>query len=323
VRCVRDVTAVTGGRLRLATLPPLGGELEPFGRIVTDIEKVTDGDVYWPLPAGGAAATAFVEGAFLRGAQGVVVGRRGVEPWAGRFVLEVDDAEKCLLELAAWSRRQWAGTVVAAVQTAGPPRLGTWIAGLLRTRFPQTRRLTVSNGGQLATALCNWPTQTEFAVVEIHGAAPDKIAQATRLGCPQIGVISAGGETIQGDYAKWEPVKEGLAALTAAIPPDGWLVTDGDEPQLDELACLRRCRLMRVGRDSTCDVAATDVRAAGGQTTFRVRGTQYTCVGDQQQDLAAVLAAVAVARITGLSAAEIAAGLAGIDVAEQASGQAA
>jgi UDP-N-acetylmuramoyl-tripeptide--D-alanyl-D-alanine ligase len=307
----------------LASLPPLGGDLEPFGRIVTEIDNVTDGDVYWALPVSGKAAREFVEGAFSRGAMGVVVGRRGVEPWAGRFVLEVDDTEKCLCDLAAWWRRRWAGTVVTAIQMAEQPGLGTWITGLLQTRFSGTRRVAVAGGGQLAAALCNWPSETEFGVVEIDAGVRDEVALATRLCCPRIGVVSALGETIKNDFAKWEPMKEGLAALTAAIPPEGWLVTDGDEPELDEVACLRQCHLMRVGRDPSCDVVATDVRRAAGQTTFRADGTQYTFTGDRREDFAAVLAAVAVARIVGLSAAEIAVGLTAIGANEQAAGHAA
>jgi UDP-N-acetylmuramyl pentapeptide synthase len=298
----------------LASLPPLDGDLAPFGRIVTEIEHVTDGDVYWPVPRSNEATAGFVEGAFSRGAQGVVVSGRRVEPWAGRFVLEVADAEACLFELAAWSRLRWTGTVVIAIQTAGQPRLGRWIAGLLKSRVAGTRRLAVTCPTQLAVAVCNWSDETELVVVEVDPASRYTVARTTQLCRPQIGVISAMGEPITSEFAKWEPVTEGLAALTAAIPPEGWLVADGDQPELDELACLRRCHLMRVGRDPSCDVAAADVRREAGQTTFRIRGKQYTFTGDPQKDLAAVLAACGAARIAGLTPAEIAIGLAGADL---------
>jgi UDP-N-acetylmuramoyl-tripeptide--D-alanyl-D-alanine ligase len=238
-------------------------------------------------------------------------------------VLEVADSEKSLLELAAWSRKRSAGTLVITVQTTGRPRLGRWIAGVLRTRLSGTRRLTVTAPAQLAAAVFNWSQDTELGIAEVNAASADTVAQATRLACPQIAVISAMGESINNEIAKWEPVKEGLAALTAAIPPEGWLVTDGDEPELDELACLRRCHLMRVGRDPSCDVAATNVCCDAGRTTFQIRGMQYSFAGDPRQDLAAVLAALGVARIAGFSAAEIARGLATVNATGRMSGHAA
>jgi UDP-N-acetylmuramyl pentapeptide synthase len=320
---IRDVAAVTDGRLRLASLPPLDGELEPFGRVITEIENVSDGDVFWALPGRNAAATGFVEAAFSRGAQGVVVSRRRIEPWAGRFVLEVADAEASLFELAEWSRNQWTGTVAIAVQTCDQPRIGRWITNLLRTRFPATRRVTVTHPGQLAAAACNWPREMEYGVVEVDAASRVMLKQATQLFGPQIGVVSALGESIHKRYAKWEPVKEGLAVLTAAIPPEGWLVSDGDEPELDELACLRRCHLMRVGCDPSCDVAATHIEYEAGRTTFRIRGKRYTFCGDRKKDLAAVLVALGVARIAGLTTAEIAAGLTKIEATKHLSGDAA
>lgn len=61
--CIRDLVEITGGRLQLGAMPPLGGELEPLGRVVVDCQQVRPGDVYWSLDRG-AGDDAFPEEAF-------------------------------------------------------------------------------------------------------------------------------------------------------------------------------------------------------------------------------------------------------------------
>ncbi len=121
--CVGDLVRITGGRLRLASLPPLAGEFEPVRRIVTEMSDVAEGDVYWARPAARGVAAECVEEAYARGALGVVVVGRRVEPWAGRFVLEVNDSEQKLVDLAARCGREGpAGTVVLAPLSPRPAR---------------------------------------------------------------------------------------------------------------------------------------------------------------------------------------------------------
>jgi len=85
--CLIDLAQLTGGRLYLADMPPLDGVLSRVGRIVLSAASIGPGDVFWPLSAGPGD----IEMAFFRGAFGVVHSGRRVEPWPGRFCLQVDD----------------------------------------------------------------------------------------------------------------------------------------------------------------------------------------------------------------------------------------
>jgi len=85
--CLRDLAALTGGELRLAAMPPRDGEFSIVRQLVLSAELSGEGDVYWCLGRRDCA----VELAFLRGALGVVVADRRIEPWPGRFCLLVDD----------------------------------------------------------------------------------------------------------------------------------------------------------------------------------------------------------------------------------------
>ena len=93
--CILDLVQHTSGQLQLAAMPPREGELTALGRIVTRAADVQPGDVYWCWECGKAS----IEEAFLRGALGVVHAQRRVEPWPGRFCLQVDDPVAALARL--------------------------------------------------------------------------------------------------------------------------------------------------------------------------------------------------------------------------------
>ncbi len=304
---IGELARITGGRLRLASLPPLGGLLEPTGRIVTRMSDVAEGDVFWVSTTANGRQTQFIEAAYARGALGVVLAGRRIEPWAGRFVLEVKDSERALYDVAAAARKQYTGGVVAVIQSDPQPPLAGWLAAVLGTHYPRVCRIKATHGlGDLAAAVCNWPAETDFAVVELNPSPEGEAVQGVRLCCPHTGVIAAFAEDGKERRAKWDCQKEPLAAAIAAFLPNGWLIVDGDDPELNRICELRRCRLVRVGCDPGCDVAATDIRRGNQKTSFRESGVRYTFPGDRSSELTAALATVAVGRMSGLTCEEIA-----------------
>lgn len=95
--CILDLTDLTGGRLQLALMPPLEGVLARIQRIVLSPLAAGTGDVYWRL----APEPGDIETAFLRGALGIVTAGRAIEPWPGRFSLQIDDSLAALRRLLA------------------------------------------------------------------------------------------------------------------------------------------------------------------------------------------------------------------------------
>src|SRR6185295_11682028 len=94
---MRDLTVtrlyeILGGRLRFATRMPLAGEQTPVGHVVTDSRQIRTDDVFWALPGSRVDGAEFVEEAYRRGASGVIVSGRYVQPWPGCWSLEVPNA---------------------------------------------------------------------------------------------------------------------------------------------------------------------------------------------------------------------------------------
>jgi hypothetical protein len=85
--CIDDLARITGGALRLASMPPRDGELARIDRIVLSAGATSPGDVFWCL----SREAGDVDLAYMRGALGVVAPGWPIEPWAGRFSLQVGD----------------------------------------------------------------------------------------------------------------------------------------------------------------------------------------------------------------------------------------
>lgn len=92
--CIAQLAELVDGHLRLASMPPLGGGYEPTGRVVIDSNMVSPGDLYWALDGYGHNGSTYTQQAFANGAQGCVVASRGVEPWAGKFCIDVADSNR-------------------------------------------------------------------------------------------------------------------------------------------------------------------------------------------------------------------------------------
>src|SRR5687767_4695844 len=87
ILCLQDLVELTGGELRLAAMPPRDGELTQVRRIVLSAENANAGDVFWCLTRHAGE----IELAFLNGALGIVAAGPSVEPWPGRFSLQIHD----------------------------------------------------------------------------------------------------------------------------------------------------------------------------------------------------------------------------------------
>jgi hypothetical protein len=92
---IQDLVQLTGGQLRLASMPHLEGAWLQVPRIVLDSRLVERGDLFWRVEP----QACDTQLAFFRGAIGLVTDGRQVEPWPGTFCLQVRDAVASLSRL--------------------------------------------------------------------------------------------------------------------------------------------------------------------------------------------------------------------------------
>lgn len=288
------------GRLCFGSLPPLGGQFEPAGRIVVDVERVREQDIFWALPGRQQLA----EQAFVRGASGVIVCGRHVEPWAGKYSIHVENSYAALGRLARWSRQQFAGKLISVAGNVDTSTTTQAVRTLLSNWFvgAQTEKRTTDHIESLLRLAQLCPTD-DF---EIFQSCPFKNFGATdfdEILRPDIVMLNC----------DWSPTHDGRYSqetterwMSKTLRSAKSLIVNGDDQRL--MRTLRKLNLpaISVGRNSSCDLVATDVSYRDGQISFVIEGNRITTHASGRHRLGTALSTYAVARTMGIGAAEIA-----------------
>ena len=101
---IADLHRIVGGELQLGLMPPLAGVHEPIRRVIVDSSSARPGDLFWAIATPGYDGACSAEEAFTRGAIGIVSSTRKVAPWAGKFSLQVADANESLRKLIDYEK---------------------------------------------------------------------------------------------------------------------------------------------------------------------------------------------------------------------------
>ena len=184
---IGELAEIVGGKLLWSDLPPIGGSLDPIGRLAYDTRRVRPGDVLWCLSTSCWDHPAASTEAYRRGARGVV-GQRFAAPWAGTFSLQVENAKESLFRLAAHARRQFRGKLISV---AAGPQTATYCRVLeaLLSEFGVGKTCSVirRRGDWLPTGLAELELKADFAILPLFDLQKDEIL---RLSYPHVAVIT-------------------------------------------------------------------------------------------------------------------------------------
>jgi UDP-N-acetylmuramoyl-tripeptide--D-alanyl-D-alanine ligase len=305
---LNDLHRSIGGELKSAA-----GSAHPRANrvdsVATDSRTIEPGDVFWALAGRARDGADFAGHAFQRGAAGAVVAREVVVP-DDRWIIRVDDTQQALERWAGRKRSQLAGPVIAVTGSVGKTTTRQMIHTVLQSRLSGTASpRNYNNQIGLPLSMLGIEPSHDYAVLELGANHPGEIAALAELCRPTIGVITRAADAHLAGFASRLGVARAKAELLAALPTDGRAVI-GDEPLLRRLAPSSKAPITWVGRSADCDVAATDVRSAGGRLSFRVDGRPFQVPVWGRHYLISALAAVAVARLLDFKLEEIAAALA-------------
>ncbi|MCC7085547.1 MAG: UDP-N-acetylmuramoyl-tripeptide--D-alanyl-D-alanine ligase [Pirellulales bacterium] len=305
---------ITGGQLRMAVMPPRHGETSQVGPIVTDSRRVQADMVFWGLPGAKFDGACFAEDALMRGASGVVVSGRSVEPWAGRWALRVEDSLRSLWTLATWHRREFAGRMIAVTGSVGKTTTRLMIDAVLGSKYSGiTSPKNYNNHVGLPLSLLRLERDHAYAAVELGANGPNEIDKLAQLCRPHIGVVTRIAEAHLGGFGSQQALAEAKTDLIAALPQDGLAVLNGDDAWLRRLAHRTAAKITWVGREGDCQVVAHDIRARGGVLQFCVEHQRFRVPVWGRHHLTGALAAIAIGLEFGMSHGEIAAALMDFD----------
>ena len=157
------------------------------------------------------------------------------------------------------------------------------------------------------------PAHRNF-VVEMGMYRAGDITELCELVHPQIGVLTAIGPVHLERLGTIEAIADAKAELALALPPDGHLVANGDDPRCVEIAGRVAVDTVLFGIENPdAHVRAHDIGLADGRTHFElVIGAERERVSSGllgRHNVSNLLAAAAVGHLRGLPLAEIARGL--------------
>lgn len=299
---IRDLATACQGRLKLGAMPPVGGELEPVGRIIADLNALRSGDVYWEL---GGRQRPFAEEAFARGALGIVVSGRHVEPWAGKFAIDVDCTRQALERAAHAARRDFCGQVIIVSGTPLQSETAQFLASVCGITPGLSPAAGVSDSQSSAMLhLLNTNSLDDAVVCEFPASSLAEILQQSTLCRPRFAVINSlaksetAAESDDDDSTRW------LESTLNQLPTNGCLILNGDDHELRRIAnlastCSQPGRILTVGRSPNCDLVASDVSWRNGQLSFVVEGEPIRVAVWGRHYLPAAMAAFAIGRMLG------------------------
>lgn len=304
---VCDFEAWTGGTW---TLPPTF----PITKVTQDSRQVSLGALYVALKGEHHDGHDFVSAAFRSGATAAVV-RRGWQPpadVAGLPLLCVEDPAQALQALAKGYRATLKGRVLGITGSAGKTTLKELTAAMC-SGAGQTAATpgNYNNEVGLPLSLLSVPEAAAFAVIEAgisHPGDMDPLADAMR---PDAAAVACIGPAHIEYFGSEQAIAAEKAKLLATVPPEGYAVLPLECAEYTTLAAACACRIVTCSlKDERADWYGEPL----AKGVIRVRHAEEPAVLLEtglagEHNASNALVAYALARESGISAAEALAGL--------------
>ena len=316
--------AATGGTL-------LRGILDcRIRRVCTDSRSVRKGDLFVALKGERFDGHHFVDGAFKQGAKGVVIEAasadgsdvrgylrasasvRGAEP----LVVKVKDSLRAYQDLAAFHRRRFDVPVIAVTGSNGKTTTKEMVGKALSRRWRLLQTIgNLNNRIGLPQTVLRLTASHQVAVLELGVDAEGQTTRLVNVARPTIGIITNVGRDHLEFFGSVDGSARAKAELLPALPKDGALILNVDDPYYHFFRRRARCSVVSFGLRNHADVRGSEIRQRGKRVEFRFqitgrqRAHRVSLAVPGTHNVSNALAAVAVGHVLGLSMAKVAEGL--------------
>ena len=283
-------------------------EAPPDGRATgfsVDSRTLERGDLFIALRGPNHDGHDFAAEAFRKGAVAAVVER----PVAAEGpLLTVPDTYRALKDLAAYARLRWTGTVVGVTGSAGKTTTKEAIAHLLGTRLAVGKSAgNYNNHVGVPLSILRLSESCQAAVIEIAMNRAGEIAELAAIARPQIGVVTIVGHAHVEFFDSIEGIARAKRELIEALPADGAAVLNADDPRVLAFREVHPGPVITYGFSEGADVRADRLEPLEAGTRFHLAGGGwFETPLEGRHAIRNLLAALAVARLFGLNAGELA-----------------
>jgi UDP-N-acetylmuramoyl-tripeptide--D-alanyl-D-alanine ligase len=310
-RTLKFVAEATQGQL-------LSGSPEKtVTRVSTDSRHAQAGDLFFALSGERFDGHAFLPDAARAGVAAVVAEQSKLPPgFAACPVILVDNTRRALGRLGAAYRCQFDLPVTAVGGSNGKTTTKELIASILRQKKPALwSEASFNNDVGVPMTLLRLERSHEAAVLEVGTNHPGELQPLLEMIVPRFGVITNIGREHLEFFHDLVGVAREEGAIAEALPVDGVLFLNGDNPWSEDIARRTRARVVTAGLDGGNDCVARDVHVDETGASFRVDCRYRGLSGRYRINLLGrhqvinALLALAVAAEMGFRRAEIESGL--------------
>ncbi len=250
---------------------------------------------------------AFIKDAVARGAVCVIVQKShpfNASACAGAWVLEVPDTTKALGDLARFHRSRFNIPVIAVTGSNGKTTTKEMLATLLRGSYTVLKTAGTQNNhiGVPLTLLKLRPSH-QAAVLELGTNHHGEIAYLAGICLPTMCVITAVGASHLEFFKTVAGVRKEKLSLLKCLCAPGIAVVNADDSR------LRGCKAPFVatyGCSHPADFSAGAIARRGKEQRFTMHGQEFVLPVIGEHNVSNCLAAIACARLLGLTSAEAA-----------------
>jgi UDP-N-acetylmuramoyl-tripeptide--D-alanyl-D-alanine ligase len=279
------------------------------GGVEFDSRKIGPGGLFVAFVGERADGHDFAPAALAAGAVGVL----GSRPVAGVPTVVVADPLAALAALARAVVDRLPGlTVIGLTGSSGKTTTKDLVAQLCARLGP-----TVAPRGSFNNELGHPYTvvqadgNTRFLVLEMGARGPGHLRHLAGIAPPRIGVVLNVGVAHIGEFGSVEAIARAKGELPEAVPPDGLVVLNADDPRVRAMAVRTQARVALVGEAADANLRAEDVtldeRGRASYTLVVRNGSaRVTLAVPGRHQVANTLAAAAVARELGMPLGELA-----------------
>ena len=278
-----------------------------------DSRTVAPGDLFFALRGPNHDGHAHVGGALQKGAIAAVVDR---DMEAAGPTLRVPDTLQALQDLAAWSRKEWAGDVVAVTGSAGKTTTKDVIAEMLSVGMETAKNEgNLNNHIGLPLSLLRIEETARVAVLEMGMNHAGEIRRLAELARPDVGVVTNVGYAHMENFDSLDGIAAAKRELIEALGASGTAVLNADDPRVAAFASVHPGRTVLYGQAPAADVRAEDVTYSSEYNPaedaatennamgvrFRVGASEFQSALTGRHGVSNLLAGIAVAGVYGIS----------------------
>jgi UDP-N-acetylmuramoyl-tripeptide--D-alanyl-D-alanine ligase len=230
-----------------------------------DSRQVTPGNLFIAIIAQRDGHD-FVPDAVQAGAAAVLVSREVLGCSVPQIV--VADTAVALTALGKWARQHVQSNVekriVGITGSVGKTSTKDFIAAVLATQFVVgASEKSLNNDQGVPVTLLNAPEPTSALVVEMGMRGFGEIARLAALVQPNIGVITAVGESHGERLGGVEGVAQAKAELVESLPADGFAVLNADDARVAAMRNKTSATAVTYGTTADADMRISDLTING------------------------------------------------------------